>query len=361
MSKQTIKIYIMRHVIFFLTIKLLLVHDISYSQSNATPKEVLLANLKINQIQPSQNAYINSNWTSFIKWYEYYGSMMNNTKYLSSINDEFKSEEYKKGLINEILVGCNNLDLTKKYFVTYNLKFGTYNSYCQCFPFENRDLPSYTLVSAKDFANWRRPLMGSYFDINLTNFFNFSDIDFSLKINPSEAEKFIATRKDKYGNVNRTIQAKVIFNFVNTPIQSKKNEYNLGCYIHKIEFFDNGRLISNAFPNNDYSDKVNLFGSPPLNMNGENFMRRGECKKFIIALNDPKLQFAPVGNDTVILRFEKVEDKSREWEIMVWKDGRGNVIEKRLTSPEPYDIAKVGECLVCIKNTDAIIVVKRIY
>lgn len=344
----------------YLIVVIVLLRSTSFSQSIATPKEILIANLKINQILPTDNAYVNSNWTRTIKWYEYYGSLMNNSKYLNSINDEFRSQEYKKALIDEILIGSNNQDLNKQFFVTYNLKFGTYNSDCQCFPFENRNLPSYTLFAAKDFANWSRPLMGSYFDINLTNFFNFTDIDFSLRLKPSEAERLIAARKDGYGTINRIIQAKVTFNFVNKPIESKKNEYNLGCYIHKIEFYDNGRIISTLTPKIAYYDKINLKLYPSLNMNGLNNMKKNEWKEFTIKYDGPSISFTPQSADTVIFKFEKAENRSRTWGLKVWKNPQGEKMSEMLYPyGTPTPAALVGECLVSVINTDAIILVEE--
>ncbi len=94
--------------------------------------------------------------------------------------------------------------------------------------------------------------------------------------------------------------------------------------------------------------------STPLLIGGEkNIMTKGEWKRFTIVQGGPVLQFEHQDNGEVIYRFEKVSNRSVQWEVKAWKTKRGKLKEKPLTPP-PYDNALCGEWLVCV-NRNAIV------
>lgn len=74
---------------------------------------------------------------------------------------------------------------------------------------------------------------------------------------------------------------------------------------------------------------------------------------------DPEvmLHFAPT-SDTVVYTIVKKEDRSRYWSVMVWTKG-DTLFENRLTTPEPYDKAKVGDSEISVDRPSTIVVWKK--
>lgn len=95
---------------------------------------------------------------------------------------------------------------------------------------------------------------------------------------------------------------------------------------------------------------------PAFNTDGSNIMKKGEWKLFTIRRDGPPLYFIHEGTEPVTYRFEKVENRSRSWEVEVYRDAEGKIQERRLTYDEPFPEAQIGQCLV-MADRDVIVVV----
>lgn len=89
----------------------------------------------------------------------------------------------------------------------------------------------------------------------------------------------------------------------------------------------------------------------------QNKMGPGDRLKF--DQKDPKnmLHFAPT-SDTVVYTIVKDEEKTRYWSVRAWVKG-DTLFENRLTSPEPYNKAKVGLSHISVDRPTTLIVWKK--
>jgi hypothetical protein len=111
--------------------------------------------------------------------------------------------------------------------------------------------------------------------------------------------------------------------------------------------------ISESYDNNS---GVSVKNYPKLNMNGQNVMKAGEFKKFTIEYDGPTISWDVAGSDTVSLYFEKSEDKTRNWQLKIWRDKKGIKQYKFYPYKPPILAALVGTVYIKTER-DAIVIV----
>jgi hypothetical protein len=101
---------------------------------------------------------------------------------------------------------------------------------------------------------------------------------------------------------------------------------------------------------------VSIKNYPNLNMNGQNVMKAGEFKKFTIEYDGPTISWDIAGNDTVSLHFEKSEDKTRNWNLKIWRNKKDIKQYKFYPYKPPILAALVGTVYIKTEK-DAIVIV----
>lgn len=167
---------------------------------------------------------------------------LRNPTYTKVQNDEFDLNNALSSAQKEIEKSLLNFSNETTYYIETELNIGNYDFSTSTFPIEkwNRDFRLLKLT-----LNPNTPELFSIFG-NL-------DAIKNIPVNPHLANSFIKRRKDSYGNINRTMYAKVYFNFVKIPkenlIQSAytNNEYHYYVFakISKVDFFDSEHCLYN--------------------------------------------------------------------------------------------------------------------
>jgi hypothetical protein len=220
----------------------------TYSQSLMTDKEIFFYTLRTSNIGPyAKIEYAGFSGPKTYQWVDFYASYFDNSNYLNSVNDEFKRVPYLTRIGNEMENGINAVDFNKYFYYFVKITIGRYDPNCGCFPLTKQVLPpAYRLLDIKKVGNSELSFDGSFVSFKIGGYLNSDDFDYSLKMNSSDAEKFIDSRKDIYGNINRTIILKVIYNVADGYVQNDKYEYYIDAYIRKLEFYDGNILLGTA-------------------------------------------------------------------------------------------------------------------
>lgn len=103
-----------------------------------------------------------------------------------------------------------------------------------------------------------------------------------------------------------------------------------------------------------------LIGSPYLNMDGEkkNVMEKGQFFQFDINWDEPGISFDPETSEKVVLYFQKSEDPTRHWRLILWKNEQGE--KEFLFSPRlPIPEALIGKVYVKSEINSVDVVVSR--
>lgn len=101
-----------------------------------------------------------------------------------------------------------------------------------------------------------------------------------------------------------------------------------------------------------------LIGSPYLDMNGKNFMQKGEFFQFDVNWDDPSVSFDPETSEKVVLYFQKAEDPTRRWRLVLWKNKQGK--KEYLFYPStPIAEALIGKVYVKSEISSVNVVVSR--
>lgn len=252
----------------------------SFGQTAMSPKDAFYFYLKINNISPNDRVYYN--YQTYFPWVNIYAAQINNDTYKQNIDDEFKKNKYLSNMYSEMQNGINNIDFNKLYYALGTVELEEYNFGCSCFPvksFRNDDLIKIIRVGEFDV------IYNTIATIYLRYFLNRTDLDFSVKMKSLDAEKFIDSRKDSRGNINRKIKVKFLYNVVNKPIPGDKNLFPLDIYVHKMEFYTDNILLSTTVPRTNYYDKVNFIKI-------KDGIEKTYLDKDMYALDDDKVQFA---------------------------------------------------------------------
>lgn len=260
-----------------------------YAQSAMTPKEAFFYGLSIT----GQNASTELKYNGFIgsssktyQWGDFYASYFDKENYIKAVNDEFKRIPYLNQKFIELNEGIKNVDFNKIFSFTVRTGFGTYDSDCGCFPLDGKDFLNYTpvLLSIKEVGNDKLAYDNPFAKFTINSYSNFNDFDYAFKINSSEAEKFIESRKDNNGNISRQITLKVIYNLL------KDGNNSITAYIHKIEFYNGSNLLSSILPRT----KINSVSLPQLRMSeitGTYIGSLGSIGQTIVIKSDESVEF----------------------------------------------------------------------
>lgn len=232
----------------------ILLSTFTYSQPVMTSKEGFYFTLKANNYGIEDAALQNP--SLLLRWFDMYVKIYDNANYQYNSKDEFKWPAYSKKVVTEINQGVESADFNKIYSYTCDATFGTWDSQSSSFPITQ-------IWSGIRIASY--PLTYNDFTFEISPTWNNRDFDYKLKMDPSKAESFVASRKDNNGNVNRKITAKIIYNVVNKSMEKTRSmtTVQLGIYIHKIIFMNGSTVLGEIKPNIDYYDKVNLIKINP--------------------------------------------------------------------------------------------------
>lgn len=185
-----------------------------------------------------------------LRWFDIYVNAYDKVNYEYNAKDEFKWPQYSKKILAEVDNGIKLADFNKLYSYTCNGSLGKWDSNTNSFPIN--EIFAEIIIATYPFAF-------NDFTMRYT-MANNEYFDWKLKMDPSKAERFVETRKDSYGNVNRNITAKVIYNVVNKSTQdlrTLKSAY-LKIYVHKIIILNGTTILGEIKPRVDFFDKVNL-------------------------------------------------------------------------------------------------------
>lgn len=221
----------------------------SYSQPVMTSKEGFYFTLKANNFKPLEIAFAKSGSTS--RWFDLFLNTFDANNLKLYVDDEFKWPQYSKSILNEMNTGIESCDFNKLYSFTCDAEIGKWDSNKSSFPI------------AKLYANKQ---IVQLFDGRIYQYMSYSAsenleyFDLSLKMDQSNAEALISSRKGNDGNINRKITAKVIYNVVNKSTQDINTVNNgyLRIYIHKIIFYNGSTSLGEIKPRIDFYDTVNL-------------------------------------------------------------------------------------------------------
>lgn len=203
-----------------------------------TVKEALLYTL-------STNGYLNPegdqarNHSGYLA---YYCQVVDEANYKKSMNDEFKKNEYLQTKDNELTKNIKSLDYNKIYSFSSVAIFGEYDFTGGCFHINLGDFKYklyHTNLAYSDFGHIS-------YDVGMID--NLSDFDFVLKMDKSTAEKFINSRKDNMGKVNRTINVKITYNVVKRGLTREESTIYLALNAQKILFFNGSVVLKEFFP-----------------------------------------------------------------------------------------------------------------
>ncbi|MBL0202362.1 MAG: DUF4852 domain-containing protein [Chitinophagaceae bacterium] len=240
-----------------------LLYFFSHAQSQMTAKEAFFYAMNVNKLAPgdklSFSPGVGSSGATY-QWGDFYASYFDKDNYVKAVHDEFKRVPYLTKYFNEMKEGIKTIDLKKTFYFLVKSPVGTYKTDCGCFPLNSKNFLNYNhrLLDVKEVGNAKLWYDNPFVLMSIGSYFNFSDFDFTLKMNNSEAEKFIDSRKDNNGNINRDVTIKVIYNVTNRYVQSGDRKYFVQIYIHKLEFYNGSVLLGSALPKYNYFDKVNL-------------------------------------------------------------------------------------------------------
>lgn len=159
----------------------------------------------------------------------------NNKSYKKYRNDEFELDNQKQIATEEIKRKLDQVADSTTYCIDVNLKFDNYDFSSMSFPLDGYN-KSYIVLKTLN-----RNVHPS------THIVFINQEEFSrVMVEKEIANGFIKRKKDRYGNVDRTVYAKVYFKNTDTP----SNEYNQNVYtetkfetylyakISRIEFYD---------------------------------------------------------------------------------------------------------------------------
>jgi hypothetical protein len=218
--------------------------------------------LKVNNTDFNEGSYPFGNGNMSCFWY--YSSEFDKSNYDIIKNDEFKRNNYTNQLTKTLRTKIDVLSFKKEYSLMSQSSFGEFNFSDNSFPITNIFSDCYFL---KDRTMFDHDCQFKTVPISIGWIINREYFDYVIKIPPEKAEKLINARKQTNGRINRTLQTKIIFTFVNQPyyIQTRQfggSIYNVLekdgfiIYITRIEFYDNGQLIASLKPNTSFEDPI---------------------------------------------------------------------------------------------------------
>lgn len=224
-----------------------------YSQPSMTAKEGFYFVLKINKEKLTDNAiHNNDNQYLNLRWFDLYTNLFDKSNCKRNSEDEFKWPAYSKKITDEIYQGVESADFKKLYSINTSATFGKYDFEHNCFPIEQAWGIWAMTVASDDHINFK-------VDLNIGPLLNSSDFNFTLKMDPQNAEKLVQS------NRSRNLDMIIVYNVVNKMMtnRNKWDEKYIGIYAHKIVLLNGPTILGEFFPNIDYYDKVNFIKIDP--------------------------------------------------------------------------------------------------
>ncbi|MCH3882975.1 MULTISPECIES: DUF4852 domain-containing protein [Tenacibaculum] len=230
-----------------LLILILTVFQHSFAQTELTEKDAFAFFMKAYNHKPNDKTNVRVGHNPNYRWFDLYLYKFHNQEYQQVKNDEFKNQKFANRILNELKKNINKADNNLIYYQTIEANLGKYN-------FSEGSFPVY--YNMDKFKGVSGNLQG--FRININEILNKDDVNFTLPMQSTDAEKFINSRKKSNGQIDRSILLKFYFKVtsLNTIVYSPRggvNGYNkedLSIIATKIEVFKND--YSNAL----YSLKI---------------------------------------------------------------------------------------------------------
>jgi hypothetical protein len=93
-------------------------------------------------------------------------------------------------------------------------------------------------------------------------------------------------------------------------------------------------------------------------MDGKNFMKKDDFFQFDVNWDEPGISFDPETSENVVLYFQKAEDPTRRWRLVLWKNKQGKK-EYSFSPSVPIAEALVGKVYVKSEISSVNVVVSR--
>jgi hypothetical protein len=212
--------------------------------------------LRVNNaaLESRPSYFVNSNLTC--AWF--YSSAFDKKNYENVKNDEFKRNSYYSQLCNTLRTKIGALSFKKEYYIWSNSSLGEYDFSTGSFPIVNLFTDCY-FISGKSMLD--HDCLFKNLPLTIGWVVNRDCYNYSLKLPQAKAENIINSRKKADGTVDRNLQTKLIFSFVNEPyfIQPNQSTFDRDgfiIYVSAIEFYNNGQLIGSVKPAINFEDPV---------------------------------------------------------------------------------------------------------
>lgn len=203
-------------------------------QPTMSNKEAFYSVMKVNDFKANTTALrgMNFNWS----WFDLYINTFEKGKFEKIRNDEFKWPVYAKNIVNEIQNGVSYIDFDKTYSFSCNARLGKYNMDLGYFPIESLNT---------DQVVFEHPTTMNSYKIQLKSL-NDSVFDKRLFMRTANAERFIDSRKDANGNINRVVKAYVKYKISprNMLRYCTDNKVIIGIDLHEISLVDNNMILT---------------------------------------------------------------------------------------------------------------------
>ena len=137
---------------------------------------------------------------------KYYAESFDKANYDLIKNDEFKRDAYYEKILQTIRNKVKTLTFKNEFTYTTGALFGDYN-------FDDESFPVHSTSSGPLHWGW---------------ILNRRSFDSKISFKPKEAEKFINSRKKNSGYIDRNLDEKTFFSFVNQPHNSQSGYEKIG-------------------------------------------------------------------------------------------------------------------------------------
>ena len=182
----------------------------------------------------------------------------NNEMYKKYRDDEFLFESQKQKMLSEMVNNVKDINTGKTYIVYTGTEFGKYDFEKNEFEFNPLSERSYFKIFDMT-NNYYCGKCETLTSIGL-QFMNWQDID-GIKMDSNKAKKFIQSRKNSSGSVNRDVSIKIFYEIApDIEIDTKNNEYKVmfNAVIKKVDIYDgygyknskgSQKIIASIIPN----------------------------------------------------------------------------------------------------------------
>jgi hypothetical protein len=186
----------------------------------------------------------------------FYSSAFDHKNYEIVKDDEFKRNSYYRQLCNSLRTKISGLNFKNEYYFWSKSSLGEYDFSTNSFPIVNLFKDCYFLDDRSHLDN---ECLSRRLPLRVSWVLNREYLNYSIKIPPAKAESIIDSRKKTNGSVDRSLQTKIIFSFVNEPYDPKIDpdifdREGFIIYVSRVEFYDNNQLIGSVKPTINFQD-----------------------------------------------------------------------------------------------------------